>query len=281
MRIIFVDNEQSSHINFCHALGNHTDVTSLDCFYKADAAIKHAQHNPVDCAFLDIGLDDNVSGLDLAQDLKAIQPHIEIAFVTAFNDHARASYQLGGRAYITKPCSAKEIEDALDIMQRLRDTRKHDLTQDAPTRSPVQIRTFGNFDLIIDGCAVAFKTAKAKEALAFLVHQSGSSVSGAQIFFALWEAQEYTSVTSTYVRRTIHALEEELQALGIEDMLIRSRNCYRIATTRLNCDSYALLNGDEHAANLFDGEYMRQYSWGESAIPLLERAAKKIRNAHR
>lgn len=46
--------------------------------------------------------------------------------------------------------------------------------------------------------------------------------------------------------------------------------------TQLYCDSHALLNGGDKEARLFNGEYMKQYSWGEMTIPLLERAANKL-----
>lgn len=276
MKVLFVDDEPNAHVNFCHDIGSREDVTSLDCFYTAEDALHHATQNPVDCAFMDIALSGDMNGLELAKALKALQPNIEIAFLTAFDEYTKTSYHLGGRAYLTKPYSKQELDEALDLMGRLIQSHPAKIQQTTDTKTQIKIRTFGNFDLIIDGRAVAFKTAKAKEALAFLVDQMGSSVSGAQIFFALWENQVYNATTSIYVRRTMRALKDDLAAMELTHILVFGRNSYGIDMTQLYCDSYALLNGSEKEAHLFNGEYMKQYSWGEMTIPLLERATSKL-----
>lgn len=276
MKILFVDDESSSHINFCQNVNNRDDITSLNCFFNAEDALSFASQNTLDCAFMDISLGGDISGLELAKKIKELQPHIEVAFLTAFDEYTKDSYQIGGRAYLTKPYPPQELDAALDLMGRLIQTRPLNINQTTDVDAPIRIRTFGNFDLIIDGRAFAFKTAKAKEALAYLVDQMGSSASGAQIFFALWENQEYNATTSIYVRRTMRALKEELAQLGLAEALNYARNSYSIDITKWYCDSYALLNGGQKEAVLFNGEYMKQYAWGEMTIPLLDRTAKKL-----
>ncbi len=276
MKVLFVDDEPNAHVNFRHGIEGRQDISSLHCFFTADEALRHVTHHPVDCVFTDISLSGDMSGLELAKELKALRPTIEIAFLTAYDEYTKESYQLGGRAYLTKPYSPQELDDALDLMGRLTQVHPKALTQNSDAAATVRIRTFGNFDLIIDGRAVRFKTAKAKEALAFLVDQMGGSVSGAQVFFALWEEQVYSATTSVYVRRTMRALKEELEAMDLGHILVFGRNSYGIDMTQLYCDSYALLNGSEKEAHLFNGEYMKQYSWGEMTIPLLERATSKL-----
>lgn len=276
MNIIFVDDELNAHVNFRHDMATQENITSLHCFFTADEALTYTEHNAVDCAFLDIDLGEEISGLDLARNLKAIQPDIEVAFLTAFDEYTKDSYQIGGRAYLTKPYLAEELESALQLMRRLIQPHKSKPRICPSNHYPVKIRTFGNFDLIVDGRAVVFKTSKAKEALAFLVDQMGGSVSGVQMFMALWEEQEYNSNTSVYIRRTIRALKAELVELNIPDILVCGRNNFSVNMTLLDCDIYKLLNGDENIAFFYKGEYMSQYSWGESTIPLLDRAAKRI-----
>lgn len=276
MKIIFVDDEPSAHVNFRHNIELRKDIESLHCFLTADEALLHAANNPIDCAFMDISLCGTMNGLDLAKELKSLHPHIEVAFLTAFEEYTKPSYQLGGRAYLMKPYSEKELDDALDLMKRLVCSLPATQEQVSDVKTHIKIRTFGYFDLIVDGRAVTFKTAKVKEALAFLVDQMGGSVNGAQIFFALWERQEYNATTSIYVRRTMRALKETLMSIGISDILVFGRNCYSIDMTQLYCDSYALIHGNIEEANLFNEEYMKQYSWAEVTIPLLARAAKKL-----
>lgn len=279
MRVLFIDDEPNAHVNFRYAIQARKDIKALNSFFIAQDAIDYVKEHTVDCALMDISLSGNLSGLDLAKELKAIQPNIEIAFLTAYDEYTKDSYQLGGRAYLTKPYSDRELGEVLDLMGRLIQSHPLKIEQTTDANAKVKIRTFGNFDLLVDGRAIMFKTAKAKEALAFLVDQMGSLVSGAQVFFALWEAQEYNATTSIYVRRTMRALKDELEAIGLADILLFARNSYSIDMTRVYCDSYALLNGSQKEASMFNGEYMRQYGWGEMTIPLLERAADKFSNS--
>lgn len=276
MRILFVDDELNAHVNFRYHIQGRDDVAKLRCFFTAEEAIDYVKTHTVDCAFMDISLSGNMNGLELAKELKAIQPNIEVAFLTAYDEHTKASYQLGGRAYLTKPYSDQELGDALNLIGRLVQPPSVKMEPISDSNGRIKIRTFGNFDLIVDGRAIIFKTAKAKEALAFLVDQMGSMVSGAQMFFALWESQVYNATTSIYVRRTMRALKDELEDIGLADILVFARNSYSIDMTKVYCDSYALLNGSLKEANLFNGEYMKRYSWGEMTIPVLQRAADKL-----
>lgn len=276
MKIIYVDDERSAHINLQYDLKNREDVVSLDCFTKADLAIEHAKCHSVDCAFLDIDLGGGTSGIHLAEALKEIHPYMEVVFVTAYDEYARDCYRVGGRAYLTKPYTQEELDDTLRMMKKLTVTHKNEEQSTPQPKDGTVIKTFGNFDLLVNHQPVAFKNAKAKELLAFLVHQRGGTVNSSQVFIALWERQEYTATTSTYVRRTARALKEELDALGIGDIFVIKRNCYSVDVSLFLCDYYQLMAGNITEASQYNGEYMNQYSWGESTIPLIDRKATTL-----
>lgn len=275
MKILYVDDERSAHTIFQHAIKEHSDICDVAYHFDYDSAMEYAKNHEIDCAFLDISLPGK-DGIQLAKDLQELQPKIEFAFVTGFDEYAREAYKVGGRAYLTKPYSNDELFSVLQLMKRLCHPPiaiDEPILQEIPH---VSAKTFGFFDFMLDGKPVYFRNAKAKELLAYLVHHMGSSVSSAQVFFALWERQEYTRTTSTYVRRTIRALRNDLETLGIEDILVVNRNSISVVQSKISCDAYDLLNGSAKAAALFNDEYMGQYSWGESTIPLLHRAAATL-----
>lgn len=275
MRILYVDDDRSSHINFCEATRERVDISQLKCVFSYQSAVVYAKYHEVDCAFLDIDLQDG-SGILLAEELRGLRPNIEVAFITGHDDYAREAYKVGGRAYLSKPYYDNEINDVLTLMEKLvhPPTKMKDDSEDESSR--IYLKTFGMFDLILDGYPVHFKNAKAKELLAFLAQQMGGTVTNTQIFFALWEKQEYTQATSTYVRRTVRALKEELDKLGISEILITERNCISLDFKNIRCDAIELLNGNAKAIYIYNGEYMMQYSWGESMIPLLDRVVNNI-----
>lgn len=256
---------------FRHSLGTYQDVTDVSYHFDYDSAIDFAKTHQVDCAFLDVSLIKN-DGISLAKDLRKLCPTIEFVFVTGHDDFARAAYEVGGRAYLTKPYHKEELHRALSLMHRLTQPLISQKSNANYTQPFVMVKTFGSFDLFVNHVPVYFKHSKAKELLAFLIHQRGSSVTSAQIFYTLWNCQAYTHDNSTYVRRTIRQLKDELTTLGIEDILVSMRNSYHIDTTKLLCDAYELLNGNEEAISAFSGIYMSQYPWAKAQVKSLEDA---------
>lgn len=283
MKVVYVDDEQGSHINFSYSVNGRQDISSIMHFFDAQTCVDYAKSNKIDCAFLDINLGTS-SGIDLARDLKKIQPKIEVVFITSYDEFAREAYKVGGRGYLSKPYSDDELDEVIIRVTRIvKPTFKSiasPLNAEIFTYAPhIFARTFGNFDLQIDGNTVHFKNAKAKELLALLVNQMGGTVSNAQIFFALWERQEYSQTTSTYVRRTIRSLKNELEREGIDHILISKRNSICIDVNTIDCDYYSLVNGSRHALLTFNGQYMTQYSWGEETLPIIERMVEHLKNS--
>ncbi|WP_409967810.1 response regulator [Bengtsoniella intestinalis] len=271
MNAIYVDDERSAHVNFYYDMKDRPEIQTLTCFFKAGEALDHARSHIVDCAFLDVELGGGENGLDLADQLRKIYPNVEVVFVTAYDHYARDAYRLGGRAYLSKPYDQQELGETVALLMRLTKAHRKEAEQGKEFKDRVEIKTFGNFDLLVDGRPVAFKNAKAKELLAFLVQQRGGTVNGPQVLMALWEHLEYSGITSTYVRRTVRALREELERLEVGDIFVYKRNCYSIDPALVHCDYYDLMAGVEKAKSQYNGEYMSQYSWGESIIPLIER----------
>ena len=276
MKVIFVDDEPSAHINFEFELKDRAEVDSLHCFLHAETTLAYAKDNPIDCAFLDVNLGGSVNGIQLAKELKVIHPNLEVVFVTAYDHYARDSYRVGGRAYLTKPYTPEEVAESLQMLKKMVANHKAEAEVAQSPTIQLMAKTFGNFDFLVDGKPIPFKNAKAKELLAFLIHQRGGTVNSAQVFLALWEFQEYGPTTSTYVRRTARALREELEGLGISEVFVNLRNCFSVDISRFHCDYYQLMAGDKNEATHYNGEYMSQYSWGETTIPLIDRKVEQM-----
>lgn len=275
MRILYVDDERSAHINFYHITKEHLDISNVEFCFDYKSAMAYAREHRLDCAFLDVSLPD-VDGITLGKDLQLIQPWIELVFITGYDEYAREAYKVGGRAYLTKPYSHDEMKQVLFLMEKLVHSPRQVVEKSYSESTHIFAKTFGLFDLMIDGYPVHFKSSKAKELMAYLVHQMGGTATNAQVFFALWEQQEYSRNTSTYVRRTLRALKEELEELGIEDILISRRNNIGVDVRKFTCDVYELMEGNAVAMRKYNGQYMSQYAWGEETIPLLDRIVNDV-----
>ena len=65
------------------------------------------------------------------------------------------------------------------------------------------------------------------------------------------------------VHQALYSLKATLNTVGADEVLISEPGSYAIDISKVSCDYYRLLDGDENAAQSFMGEYMNQYSWAE------------------
>ena len=123
----------------------------------------------------------------------------------------------------------------------------------------IEIRTFGYFDVFVDGRPIAFRSEKAKELLALLIDRQGLSMTNGEIEAFLWEELH----SPQYLQTLFYSLRKTLRGIGFEDLLIRTRNHTSIDVSKLHCDLYEFLKGSADAVNSYAGEYMNNYSWAE------------------
>ena len=83
-------------------------------------AIELAHKNKIDAAILDIRM-ENMSGIDVLQGLKTVDPHIEVIMLTAYEtiDTIRQALRMGACDYLNKPFEMAAIKTAVaNAMER-------------------------------------------------------------------------------------------------------------------------------------------------------------------
>lgn len=134
-------------------------------------------------------------------------------------------------------------------------------------RTPeVEIRTFGYFDVYVDGKPIPFQSAKAKELLALLVDRGGGYVSATEIISCLWENEEANKVTLARCRKVAMRLTDKLREYGIEEIIESVNGARRVVPSCIHCDLYDYLDHKPGSENLFKGSYLTNYSWGEMTL---------------
>ena len=136
------------------------------------------------------------------------------------------------------------------------------LVKDIEVESHIFVKTFGYFDVFVDGKSVSFTSAKSKELLALLVDRNGGIVSTEQAVGILWEGREYNETVQSLFRKVLKSLRITLEEAGISEILIDSRNQRSIDKTTFNCDYYDFLNTKD--SSKYFGKYMEQYDWAKS-----------------
>ena len=228
-------------------------------FTRPREALQWVSEHPVDLALLDVEM-PGMTGIELAAAIKERQPDVAVIFVTAYPNYAVSAFQVRASGYLLKPVTAEAL--AADVAYVFSGRQK-------PVEDRVVVRTFGAFDLYVDGKSVEFKLAKSKEILAFLVDRQGCTVTRPALFAALWEDRAYDRGMQKQLDNYIRALRTTLREHGIEDMLEMGRGTLRVKPERFACDLYLFLEGDRDAVQSYRGEYMSAWSWASMTESLL------------
>lgn len=254
MRVILVDDEPLSLDLFRIECGNMPGFEVVGLFDNAADALSYAQSHPVDFALLDIDMPE-MNGIELARRLRAYRPEMVIIFVTAHPEYAADAIHVKADFVVFKPYEREDILDALERARLLSERQK----------KRVYFRTFGHFDMFVEGQLVSFKSAKAKELLALCLSRMGGEVTIHEMVSILWSG---TGDQGLGYRTTIKALTDALKEVGAEKLLRRKRSVLSLDMNEFDSDlsDFVARRGD--AMNAYHGEFMQQYPW---AKPMAEK----------
>ena len=250
MKVILVDDEPLSLNLFKLECGNMPGFDVVGFFDNSAEALAYARENPVDFALLDINMPE-MSGIELARRLRLCRPGMVIIFVTAHPEYAADAIHAKADFVVFKPYEREDILDALERARLLSERQK----------KRIRFRTFGHFDLFVDGKLVSFKSAKAKELLALCVSRMGGEVTIYEMVDTLWAG---TGDQGLGYRTTIKALADALKEVNAEKILKRKRSVLYLDTDEFDCDLIDFKAGKPEAVNAFHGEFMQQYAWAQT-----------------
>lgn len=249
MKVILVDDEPLSLNLFKIECGNMPGFDVVGFFDNSADALSYAQHNPVDFALLDIDMPE-MSGIELAGKLRACRPGMVIIFVTAHPEYAADAIHAKADFVVFKPYEREDILDALERARLLSERQK----------KRIRFRTFGHFDMFVDGKLVNFKSAKAKELLALCVSRMGGEVTIYEMVDTLWSG---TGDQGLGYRTTIKALSDILKDANADKLLKRKRSVLYLDPEEFDCDLYDFKAGKAEAFHAYHGEFMQQYTWAK------------------
>ena len=171
------------------------------------------------------------------------------------------------------------MDEELKAEQNIQDEEQREFiaqTQSEPEISgepaPVHIRTFGYFDLFVNGNPVPFNHAKAKELLALLVDRRGGFITSKEAIGFLWEEESSNKRTHARYRKVAMWLRETLEKYGVGDIIENHNGNRRIIPEKVSCDLYRYFEDKNNPDSRFRGSYMLNYSWGETTYNDLNQA---------
>jgi LuxR family maltose regulon positive regulatory protein len=183
---------------------------------------------------------------------------------------------------------------AADLLRTIRSSpfQTAFLTQERPGVR-VAINCFGSFAIYQDGQPLNCKSSKARELLAYLVHNEGKPVGWEKIVEAIWPDYPYENAHVSF-HSAIYLLRKFLEKYSLLDILDSSRGSYRIRPEMIECDCYELnriltelglgrvadLQLIAAARKLYGGGYFEEegFGWAYARAAKLERVMAKLEN---
>ncbi len=260
MNILVVDDEDFLRDELIFSLEKLIPDAEYSEAADYSSAVKLINENHFDIAFLDINIPGK-NGLSVAEIIKKKSYDTDIVFVTAYGEYAVDAFKLFASGYILKPVNDAELKSVLD----------HILSSpEAAGEKKLEVRCFGNFELLSKGKPIKFKRSLSKEIMAYLICQRGTSVNRNEICAMIFPDEVSTEQAIPRFKIAFHDLEKDMSEAGINDVIIHNKNAYSVDTKLISCDYYDYLTGKPGSENSYHGEFLNQYSWGEEYIYELE-----------
>ena len=246
MKVLLVDDESLQLVRLENACKKVLLDAEFSSYTNPVKALQENDKTLFDIAFLDIEM-PGINGIQLAKNLKKINPLIKIVFVTAYNEYALQAFKIHAHGYITKPVSEAKVKEEVDELQNI-----------APLQSSkkLQVKCFGNFEVFHNGEPVKFSYKKSKEVFAYLIDREGAAIDINELNAVIWEEDH-----PSYLRNLIADIQNTLKKLDCGDVFIKRHNEAYIDVDKVDCDAYEYKKNNPNAIRLYRGEYMTQYSW--------------------
>lgn len=267
MNILAVDDEYYALELMKRALEEVAGGSTVYLCRDVRGALDTAKANKIDVAFLDIHMPEK-NGVELALELKKLNPKVNIVFATGFSEYMKEGIDLRMSGYIMKPVTPEAVRTELENLRNPVEWNRE---------KRVKILTFGNFDVFVDDTLLKFERKQAKEILAYLVDKKGTSATYPELAAMLWEDEEYDRTKQKNLQVYIASLVKTLHSVEVKDLILKNRQGILVNTKIVDCDYYRFLNGDTRAINSFAGQYMSAYSWAEFTVGYLENQLQKIK----
>lgn len=230
------------------------DLHVLAYFDNAREAVAFVRDNPVEAAFLDVEMPCG-NGIGLAKELRKIRPDIMIVFVTAHDRYIAESNRIKADYYLVKPYTAELLELVMENLRILVQRQRKDIF----------VQTFGRFVVKKENRPVKL-VGRAKEILALVITRRGREISNEEIYRTLWETRNFSHADMGVYYNALRRLRKALKDAEIEDILITTERGQMANTELFDCDYYKWLDKNMEAHERFQGEFLTEYSWGESIL---------------
>ncbi|MBT9780078.1 response regulator [Clostridium sp. MCC353] len=263
METIIVDSDRKAAEELENECRQMRELRLAGNFEDPKKAMEYALYHRVEFALLEVDF-DQMSGIELARRLREIDRDMIIIFVSANSQMTLEALRMKADYYVIKPYTKEDIKDAL-YRAKLLAKRQY---------KRMFIRTFGRFDVFIDGKLVKFPNAKSKELLALCVEHMGGEVRMEEAVDKLWPDRNYDDKVKALYRKAVIGVRSVLEEYGMPEAFYSGRGVCCLVTEEVTCDFYIYLRDQDNKKFIYMNKYMFEYSWAEETNAWLQKRSK-------
>ncbi|MEQ6391022.1 response regulator [Bacillaceae bacterium S4-13-58] len=287
MKLLMIDDERMAieHLKTILEKSQQVELNDVATFVSPSDALQWAKKEQADVAFVDIEMPE-MNGLVLAEKLKIMQPHLEIIFVTAFQEYAVEAFEQYALDYLLKPVRRERM---LTTLNRI-NTRLEEKNSMAKSRETVSIHLLGNLTIQKGDQDIDFKwrSGRVKELFALLLHSRQKPISKYDTIDYLWpDFSDEKAIT--HLHMTIYRLRQLLQTHQLDVVIKFQDESYQLslgAAIVVDVDQWhqhlnrhpTVTSGNIKACidalHLKQGRYMQNldYNWADNEQAYLEKS---------
>ena len=116
MNILTIDDEEIALEGLVSAAKKADPSANIYSFRKPKKALEFFQGTPCEVALIDIQM-RKMSGVELAKQIKFINPHTNIIFATGYADYMKDAFEMHVSGYIMKPITAEKVKIELENLR--------------------------------------------------------------------------------------------------------------------------------------------------------------------
>ncbi|WP_240613646.1 response regulator [Pueribacillus theae] len=276
MRAILVDDEPLILAHFEKIVKDIHGIEIIGVFINPNEALTAILQTKPDVVFLDIEMPE-LNGLEVAEQIQSSFPQTNIVFITAYSDYAVKAFELNAVDYLLKPVRHERL---VETIRRLNKSNTH---PKAPTRAPMiccfqslQFKWSNDLSQKLD---VRWRTNKARELFAFLVHYRQKPVRKDMILDLFWPdtdwdkgfTQLYTAIYQ--IRKTLGSINFDIRITSHENSYMLDLNEVKVDVDEWEkgineCSSVTrdTLPVHQKLIDLFQGDYLAEndFIWAEN-----------------
>lgn len=288
MKAILIDDENPALMQLERLIEADGRVRVAGKYTQAQSAMEHLEAEKAEVIFLDIEMPE-MNGLEAAERLRMIDPDVLIVYVTAYNHYAVEAFERNALDYLLKPVEPERLAKTVNRLEAQLLLQKS-AVQEKDSKEPM-ILCFKQLSWNENqgaGGEIKWRTQKAQEMFAFLVHHRNKRVTKEIILRTLWPELPVDKAV-TQLHTSVYQVRKILKSRGSGIRVDYAYDSYRLVmgNVQTDVDLFQQVAGRQEvvtlrewesldrALSLYRGDYLEEhdYFW---AKPLAEELRLKF-----